>query len=351
MSETVPTLAPAGTDMTPATTATATTTLQPLEKLTPRQKEISGKSATSNDKAAAATAAAITTAATTATVNATKKKRPSSLSVKKFDPESAVNYKSPFMFGTPKATTTPKGSRKSFVSYQKVQQVKQAEIGTIVEDDTEVDAEGGKKLPITPGSPPPNQGVLFYEGSKWFWRYNHNIHVQIYDALPCYVARCNVLEEEIEYPPIYISKEAVEESLDQSFIVHGNSDLDQVRRSFNSKEDLTKTAEKKAEETKKRYMEQVAAVILEKLLMKKDEDGQEKLFMADSKNGTPLLLPMTPKNLKLPSHEFRVQRKMSVSEFRRISEAFKDDLQKARDTVAKAGDRSDDTTNLVNVLS
>ena len=76
MSETVPTLAPAGTDMTPATTATATTTLQPLEKLTPRQKEISGQSATSNDKAAAATAAAITTAATTATVNATKKKDP-----------------------------------------------------------------------------------------------------------------------------------------------------------------------------------------------------------------------------------------------------------------------------------
>jgi len=252
------------------------------------------------------------------------------------------------MFGTPKATTTPKGSRKSFVSYQKIQALKQP--ATINEGEPSLQ-EQQRQIPTTPGSPPPNQGDLFYEGSKWFWRYNRNIHVQIYDAAPCYVARCNVLEEAIEYPPIYISKEAVEESLDHGYLVNGpdSNGTEQVRRSFGSKKDLARAAEKKAQETKTRYMEQVAAVILEKLLLKKDDDGKEMLYLASSKSGSSLLLANTPTGLKLPIHEFRVQRRMSVNEFKRISNLFQEDLEKARGVVAKAGDRSDDTTNHINI--
>lgn len=344
MATTIPALKPAGANMSAATTATST--LQPLEKLTPRQQEVSGQVATPSGKAVAATAAAITgtAAAATAAADTTssstsgKKKRPVSLGIK-FDPESPVNYKSPFMFGTPKATTTPKGSRKSFVSYQKIQAAKQPP--TI--------SELPVSVPGTPGSPLPNQGELFYEGSKWFWRNNHNIHVQIYDAKQCYVARCNVLEEAIEYPPIYICKEAVEESLDQNFIVNGPDGFEPLRSSFGNKKDVNKAADEKAKETKKRYMEQVAAVILEKLLLKKEADGTELLYLATSKSGAPMILPNTPMGLKLPTHEFRVQRKMSVTEFKRVADAFQDDLEKARETVAKAGDRSDDTTNHINI--
>ena len=344
MSDSVPPIQPAGTNLEASTsTTTSDAALPPLSKLTPRQQEQSGGNAaqTASDVAAAETAKELTSTKKTVTK---KKKRPT-LSVK-FDPESAVNYKSPFMFGTPKATTTPKGSRKSFVSYQKIQQQKQPP--TI--------KEGAIPLPSPlnqPNSPPPNQGELFYEGSKWFWRHNHNIHVQLYNARPCYVARCNVLEDHIEYPPLYISKEAVEESLDSGFIVNGTdgagAGAEPARRSFGSKEQIAKRAEKQAEETQSRYFEQVAAVIIEKLLLEKDADGNERLTAADSKNGAPLLIPMTPVNLKLPTHEFRVQRKMSVSEFKRVADKFQIDLDAARETVAKAGDRSDATTDHINI--
>ena len=110
----VPPIKPAGSDLTAG--VSISDKLAPLEKLSPRQQEKSGQAATTKDTAVAATATELTsTTTTTATATATattttqkkkKKKRPT-LSVK-FDPESAVNYKSPFMFGTPKATTTPK---------------------------------------------------------------------------------------------------------------------------------------------------------------------------------------------------------------------------------------------------
>ena len=248
------------------------------------------------------------------------------------------------MFGTPKATTTPKGSRKSFVSYQKILAEKAPP--TINEDVEPI------KSPVNqPGSPPPNQGELFYEGSKWFWRHNHNIHVQLFEAEPCYVARCNVLESEIEYPPLYISKEAVEESLDQNYIVNGDPNaIGEGRRSFSSKNDLDKAAEKKAVDVKKRYLEQVAAVIVEKLLLEKDDEtGKETLIAATSKSGAPLLIDEAPVDLKLPKHEFRVQRRMSVSEFKRVSDLFSEDLAKAREVVVKAGERSDATTDHMNI--
>ena len=347
MADTVPPIKPAGSDLTAG--VSISDKLAPLEKLTPRQQEKSGQAATTKDTAVAATATELTSTttstatATTTTQKKKKKKRPT-LSVK-FDPESAVNYKSPFMFGTPKATTTPKGSKKSFVMYQKLQQQKQP---LTISEDAETLLPGS---PVPPGSPLPNQGELFYEGSKWFWRHNHNIHVQLYDAQPCYVARCNVLEEAIEYPPLYISKEAVEESVDSGFIVNGpdGTAAEPERRSFSNKAMIKKRAEKQAAETKQRYLEQVASVILEKLVLEKDADGNERLTAANSKNGMPLLIPMTPVNLKLPTHEFRVQRKMSVSEFKRVNDKFQVDLDKAREVVAKAGARSDATTDHINI--
>ena len=97
----VPPLKPSGTDMSASTT---TTTLQPLEKLTPRQQAVGQTTATSNDQAAAAAAAAITTAAAATTTTTTeaaatttsaKKKRPLTLDINtKFDPESPSTYHS-----------------------------------------------------------------------------------------------------------------------------------------------------------------------------------------------------------------------------------------------------------------
>ena len=104
MADQVPPLKPSGTDMSASTT---TTTLQPLEKLTPRQQAVGQTTATSNDQAAAAAAAAITTAAAATTTTTTttevaaatttsaKKKRPLTLDINtKFDPESPSTYHS-----------------------------------------------------------------------------------------------------------------------------------------------------------------------------------------------------------------------------------------------------------------
>jgi hypothetical protein len=77
--------------------STTTTTLQPLEKLTPRQQEVGQTTATSNDQAAAAAAAAITAAAAAAatTTTSAQKKRPLTLDINtKFDPESPSTYHS-----------------------------------------------------------------------------------------------------------------------------------------------------------------------------------------------------------------------------------------------------------------
>ena len=74
--------------------ASTTTTLQPLEKLTPRQQEVGQTTATLNDQAATAAAAAITAAAaatteTSSTTTSAKTKRPLALDINtKFDPES-----------------------------------------------------------------------------------------------------------------------------------------------------------------------------------------------------------------------------------------------------------------------
>ena len=89
MADQVPPLKPSGTDMS----ASTTTTLQPLEKLTPRQQEVGQTTATLNDQAAAAAAAAITAAAatteTSSTTTSAKTKRPLALDINtKFDPES-----------------------------------------------------------------------------------------------------------------------------------------------------------------------------------------------------------------------------------------------------------------------
>ena len=52
----------------------------------------------------------------------------------------------------------------------------------------------------------------------------------------------------------------MEESLDQNYIVNGDPNaIGEGRRSFSSKNDLDKAAEKKAVDVKKRYLEQVAA--------------------------------------------------------------------------------------------
>ena len=382
-------------DATAAAAAAADTSntggaLPPLTKLTPRQVELGGEAGAAaasadkgaaaasaaaaellygndDDAAAAAAAAAAATAAPTYDTSAQQKKkkgRPSMLKVKpsnKFDPESPLNYKSPFMFGTPKATSVDK-TRRSFVSYQKVVQEDQPTADGAAGGAADGAGQGGAAtspiaagmVPSTPGSPKPNQGELFYEGSKWFWRQDKHVHVQLYKAESCYVARCNALEAHIEYTPLFFDMAAVEECLDQSYIVNGPVVTDGAtdgpwRSSFNSKADLEKEAEKKAAATQARYLEQVATVIVEKLLLEDNQSG--KLSCAPGKAGASLLLDTPPSGLKLPDHEFRVARRVSVSEFKRVAAKFEADLEHARVAVQKADDRSSGISDHVNIWS
>ncbi len=369
--------------------------LPPLTKLTPRQVELGGEAGAAaasadtgaaeasaaaaellygNDDAAAAAAAAAAPTYDTSAQQTKKKTRPSVLGLKttstKFDPDSPLNYKSPFMFGTPKATSVDK-TRRSFVSYQKVVQEDRPTADGAAGGAADGAGQGGaatspiaagmvsSTAPSTPGSPLPNQGELFYEGSKWFWRQDQHVHVQLYKAEACYVARCNALEAHIEYAPLFFDMAAVEECLDQGYIVNGPVAHDAAkdgpwRSSFNSKADLEKAAEKKAAATQARYLEQVATVIVEKLLLQDDGSGQEQhavrtLGCAPGRGGASLLLDAPPSGLKLPDHAFRVERRVSVSEFKRVAAKFEADLKHARTAVQKADDRSSGIADHVNI--
>ena len=372
---TVPTLSPAGVDMTPKEEATSGE-LGALQKLTPRQKELgesTGSVAKSGKKI---------------------KKKPVAIDpnvanrIRKFDPNSPVNYKSPFMFGTPKATSGT--DHKTFLSYKKIATLETMnEVAGNSDNTTEAS-------PTAPGSPPSNQGDLFYEGSKWFWRQDKNIHIQIYNAADCYVARCNALEAEIEYEPLFFDKAVVEECLDMGYVVLGiptpkNSvrastentesssrssvekeggssnndgissgdgtqndaasaiDLNTVRRnSFGDTKALDKAAEQKAKDQSSRYFEQVAKCIIEKISVVIDGDT-ERLTALPAASGASMLLKEAPAGLKLPNHKFRVARKVSIGEFKRVTEKFAADLEHARGVVEKAHARAADLGDHINI--
>lgn len=331
MSDAVPALKPPGTDMAPKDGAA----LGALQKLTPRQKELGEADESAKKKT---------------------KKRPSAINaevttrIQKFDPDSPVNYKSPFMFGTPKAAA-PGTDRKTFLSYKKI-----AKLDTTQE--VEVAA------PSSPGSPLPNQGELFYEGSKWFWRDDQHVHIQIFNADQCYVARCNALEAEIEFDPLFFDKAVVEECLDMGFIVSGvptpknaaeagaaatvTAGPDIRRNSFGDSKDLDKAAEKKAKEQGSRYLNEVAKCIIEKLTLEIDGD-KKTLRSMKAASGASLLLDEPPVNLKLPSHQFRVARRISIGEFKRVTDRFAADLEHARGVVASAHERATDLGDHINI--
>jgi hypothetical protein len=338
MSDAVPALKPTGADMAPKEGAA----LGALQKLTPRQKELGAAKKKAKKRPSA--------------INASMTTR-----IQKFDPDSPVNYKSPFMFGTPKAAA-PGTDRKTFLSYKKI-----STLDTMHEDVKLAAA------PTSPGSPLPNQGELFYEGSKWFWRDDQHVHVQIFNAAQCYVARCNALEAELEFEPLFFDKAVVEECLDLGFIVNGiptpknavvkgegaaaaaaaataatAAGADARRNSFGDSKDLDKAAEKKAKEQGSRYLNEVAKCIIEKLTLQVD-GGNKTLSAVNAASGASLLLEESPVDLKLPQHQFRVARRISIGEFKRVTDRFAADLEHARGVVASAHERASDLGDHINI--
>ena len=95
-------------------------------------------------------------------------------------------------------------------------------------------------------------------------------------------------------------------------------------------------------------MNEVAKCIIEKLVLKVDGD-QKTLTALPAASGASILLEETPANLKLPKHEFRISRKISIGEFKRTTAKFAADLEHARSVVAKAHERSSDLGDHMNI--
>ena len=122
----------------------------------------------------------------------------------------------------------------------------------------------------------------------------------MFNSSSCYVVRCNVLDAEIEFEPLFFDKAVVEECLDLGFIVTGvptpkNSagDTEEPRLSLEISEEtllgmqkeLDKAAEQKAKDQNSRYMNEVAKCIIEKLVLKVDSDSQKTLTALPAASG------------------------------------------------------------------
>ena len=396
--------------------STEAAALPPLQKLTPRQRELAeggttGVASEGGDQAAAGGAkeqlAPLTskslqpkqvalgaaagdesaTGEITSNTDNVRRKRPSGLA---FDPEAAVNYKSPFLFGTPKAA---EGERTTFVSYQKI-----SSLQSIQETNKSLSGGGGGGGASDSGTGGDagtvSVGECIYEGSKWFWRHDKHIVMQLFDdeKWSYYVARCHSQDQPpVYFPIIYFDKEKVESHLDHTEVVRGNQQhvdpltkakraaarLDAVlsgerrRTTYQSKKQIERMAEKRAADMKKRYREQVAITVLARIELDVEdpssgkmggegENGEArstmKLRCTAAHDGAHLELDQTEAQKEvivaadsLPKLEPRISRKLSLGSFKRISQSFKKDLEKTRKELEKAKQRGEAATDHLNV--
>ena len=81
--------------------------------------------------------------------------------------------------------------------------------------------------PLAPTDGPEEGNIegcaLIHEGTKWFWRPNIHLDLQVYvlEKENCYGIRVNWRDEHLELPYLFLDKTLVDTKLDQEFIKNG----------------------------------------------------------------------------------------------------------------------------------
>ena len=135
---------------------------------------------------------------------------------------------------------------------------------------------------------------LIHEGTKWFWRPNIHLDLQVYvlEKENCYGLRVNWRDEHLELPYLFLDKAIVDTKLDNDFIENGpklaphealKKQMEGPRRSRILDEEAQQIEdEKKKEEKQQRFYESAANVCLSKLELKKKDNGIVNAFIKGS---------------------------------------------------------------------
>lgn len=211
---------------------------------------------------------------------------------------------------------------------------------------------------------------LIHEGTKWFWRPNIHLDLQVYvlEKEKCYGVRVNWRDEHLELPYLFLDKAIVDTKLDNDFITNGpklaphealKKQMEGPRRSRILDEEEQQLADKKKEEEmQERFYESAATVCLSKIELKKKENGTVHAFIkASMLTGETLELVAIDEEHQKRINEYRLPKKpfvkpvsASVAEFRRINTLFEKHMDKAKEARASAQDIHQAQNDVINML-
>ena len=229
----------------------------------------------------------------------------------------------------------------------------------------------GQKLAPSDG---PEEGTgkckLIHEGSKWFWRPNIHLDLQVYilENENCYGMRINWRDEHLELPYLFFDKSIVDTKIDQDFVKNGpklephealKKQMEGPRRSrVLDEEEQQLEQERKLAEQKERELESAATVCLGQVELKKNDDGTIHAYVKSS-SLTGETLELVPKDeeqqkkiaaYRLPRKPFVKPVSASVAEFRRINKLFEKHMDKAKEARATAQDIHQAQNDVINML-
>eukprot|EP00943_MAST-04B_sp_MAST-4B-sp1_P009887 g9887.t1 len=227
--------------------------------------------------------------------------------------------------------------------------------------------------PLAPKDGPEEGNVecrLIHEGTKWFWRPNIHLDLQVYvlEKENCYGLRVNWRDEHLELPYLFLDKAIVDTKLDNDFIENGpklaphealKKQMEGPRRSRILDEEAQQIEdEKKKEEKQQRFYESAANVCLSKLELKKKDNGIVNAFIKGSSlTGETLELVATDEEHQKKINGYRLPKKpfvkpvsASVAEFRRINKLFEKHMDKAKEARASAQDIHQAQNDVINLL-
>ena len=228
--------------------------------------------------------------------------------------------------------------------------------------------------PLAPTDGPEEGNIegcaLIHEGTKWFWRPNIHLDLQVYvlEKENCYGIRVNWRDEHLELPYLFLDKTLVDTKLDQEFIKNGpklephealKKQMEGPRRSRILDEEEEKIEQEKEDAARiERTLESAATVCLGKLELKKKDDGTVHAFIKGSTmTGETLELVAKDEEHQKLINSYRLPQKIfvkpvsaSVAEFRRINKLFEKHMDKAKEARASAQDIHQAQNDVINML-
>lgn len=215
---------------------------------------------------------------------------------------------------------------------------------------------------------------LLHSGSKWFWRPNIHIDVEVYYLplpIACYAARIKHRDESREMPYLFFDKEKIDAEIDSEYVAKGpplapHEALKRAREGPRRTIDIASLSEEEQKlkkeadnrEQQKRSKEQASTICLNKIeLLKNKESGIIKVFIKKSSlTGETSELSRSESNtnviesIRLPRTPFTRPENASVAEFRRINKLFEKHMDKAKEARASAEDIHQAQADVVEML-